>query len=325
MIGTEFRLVGIRDDDVKEGMDLFLKFSGERVIEKTEYGEILEKRQDIARIYVNGVRIAEEENFLFSYNITAISAKIRNALNRERTNVGKSAYSDRVKLMLVTCLSKEVAEQLAVELGQLDTGETHDEMKYVDVQLRAVRILSADGKHVFLTKDQIQTQKTMVDEAERSGRTVVMVTTNLAAKLENENDINGTHIINLGQFISEYNQSFKFEFVSPDKLNSSERSVYERTGDILELVGGMPKSVNEIKISETMRSGLTGFADADGVYEASNRRIVIKRSALSDLEGYAGTLIHEIAHATSGAGDVSREFELELSESTGQVAGKALD
>jgi hypothetical protein len=38
------------------------------------YGEVLrrpEERKDPARIYVNGLRVAEETDFLFSYNITA--------------------------------------------------------------------------------------------------------------------------------------------------------------------------------------------------------------------------------------------------------------
>lgn len=39
-------------------------FSGERVIKKTRYGEVLEKKGKIARIYINGVKVSEEYNFL---------------------------------------------------------------------------------------------------------------------------------------------------------------------------------------------------------------------------------------------------------------------
>jgi hypothetical protein len=42
-------------------------------------------------VYVKGLLVAEEPNFLFSYNVTRLSAALRRALNRERSNVGRGA------------------------------------------------------------------------------------------------------------------------------------------------------------------------------------------------------------------------------------------
>ena len=53
--------------------NLFLKFSNEEILEKNTYGEILKKIDSIAKIYINGVRVADEANFLFSYNITSLT------------------------------------------------------------------------------------------------------------------------------------------------------------------------------------------------------------------------------------------------------------
>jgi len=39
---------------------------------------------------------------------------------------------------------------------------------------------------------------------------------------------------------------------------------------------------------------------------------------------FGGTLLHELAHARSGAGDVTREFELALTEVMGRMATKVL-
>ena len=66
-IGTEFILDGVKSDDIEKAKDLFLKFSGERIIEITKYGEVLEKKGKAGRIYINGVKVAEEGNFLFTY------------------------------------------------------------------------------------------------------------------------------------------------------------------------------------------------------------------------------------------------------------------
>jgi hypothetical protein len=81
--------------------------------------------------------------------------------------------------------------------------------------------------------------------------------------------------------------------------------------------------VKKVLISETMR--LEGLEEAVGVWEPCEERIVIKRSQLRSLRDYAGTLLHETAHATSGAIDVSPRFEDELTTSLGTVSSNSLD
>jgi hypothetical protein len=70
--------------------------------------------------------IAEEERFAFSYNITSLTTAMRRALNRERTNVGRTAYTDRVKGMLLSSQSEEVAQVLAADLSNIERGTQHD-------------------------------------------------------------------------------------------------------------------------------------------------------------------------------------------------------
>ena len=90
MVGT--------DKDIEKAKNLFLCFSHENVLEDTGFGAILEKPiHENAGIYIHGVKVEEESNFLFSYNITNLSNKLRKALNRERDNVGRAAYTDSIK------------------------------------------------------------------------------------------------------------------------------------------------------------------------------------------------------------------------------------
>ena len=182
-IGTEFILEGVTDEDVKKAKDLFLIFSGERIIEKTPYGEVLEKKGNTARIYINGVKVAEEDNFLFSYNITSLTKKIRQALNRERTNVGRNAYSDRVKTILLSCKSREVAERLISDLKGYSTGNIHDELKRIAVQEHAVKILNAMEKVVFLTPNELISATNMIDEAKSSGYKIIVIPENLKERI----------------------------------------------------------------------------------------------------------------------------------------------
>lgn len=88
MTGTEFVLSGLSDEEVEKAKSFFLRYSDDIELEATRYGSVLQRESGAARIYVNGLRVAEEPNFLFSYNITSLTKGLRAALNRERSNFG---------------------------------------------------------------------------------------------------------------------------------------------------------------------------------------------------------------------------------------------
>jgi hypothetical protein len=137
LIGTEVILMGVKDDDLAKAKDFFLKYSGDEVLERTRYGDVLLTHGLQSRIYVNGLCVAEEDNFLFSYNITSLTSNLRKALNRERSNVGRTAYTDRVKSILLECSQPTVAKALADDLKNFETGGIHDELQWTDVSVHA--------------------------------------------------------------------------------------------------------------------------------------------------------------------------------------------
>ncbi len=132
--------------------------------------------------------------------------------------------------------------------------------------------------------------------------------------------LEGNPVRDLSVYQSEWEQSFEFKFVKPDSLSSNERSIYERWKEIAELVGGVPKRVQELKVSETMRPDFLTGSETQGLWDPTSGTIIIKRSLLGSLSHFAGTLLHEVAHARTGYGDVSRELENELTQMLGTVA-----
>lgn len=73
MVGADFLLSGCEDADIEKAKKLFLKFSNEDILESNAFGDIIDVSDGgVSYIYINGVRVAEELNFLFSYNITSI-------------------------------------------------------------------------------------------------------------------------------------------------------------------------------------------------------------------------------------------------------------
>ena len=59
-----------------------------------------------------------------------------------------------------------------------------------------------------------------------------------------------------------------------------------------------------------------------GLWISEKNEIMIKRSQLQSISQYAGTLLHECAHAISGADDVSRDFEQKLTEIIGIISSR---
>ncbi|OQC17299.1 MAG: hypothetical protein BWX72_00429 [Firmicutes bacterium ADurb.Bin080] len=174
-IGTEFILSNISESDMQKAKSMFTFFNKETVLENTIYGDVLKKQSEIANIYINGVKAAEEENFLFSYNITNLSNSIRKALNRERNNVGRAAYSDRIKSILLSCNSWEVANELTVDLSNFSYGKKHDELNWIDVQEHAAKILSKIEPVVFVTSNEIERATDLVEQAKDSGHKIVVI------------------------------------------------------------------------------------------------------------------------------------------------------
>lgn len=322
--GTDVELTGASDEDVEAAKSLFRHYAGDEVLETTAFGLVLRRPRSAARIYVNGLRVAEEQNYLFSYDITSPTKALRAALNRERSNVGRTAYTDRVKQILLAATSDAVASALAEDLSQFESGRWHDEVQLVDVGVHACRVLNASVPVIFLTPAELNSARDFVDRARDDGYRVVVVPQSIRRKLAGLDDIAGRPIVDLDRYRAQWNESFVFSFVEPAELTAKEREIFDRAEAILALRGGRPRHVREIAISTTMRIGASGYAEATGVWEPREGRIVIKRDQLRSLETFGGTLLHEIAHAVSGTPDVSAAFEDALTSEVGSICARSV-
>jgi len=76
LAGTDVALRGtaLGAAQVAAAKALFLHYAGDEELGSTQSGSVLRPpgTRTPARIYVNGLRVAEEDNFLFSYNITPL-------------------------------------------------------------------------------------------------------------------------------------------------------------------------------------------------------------------------------------------------------------
>lgn len=318
MIGTEFYLFDLPDYEVYRAKDMFLLFSNEEVIETTSYGQIIAKTDDESNIYVNGVKVATEPNFAFSYNITSLSKQIKKALNRERTNVGRTAYADRIKAILCEATNENVVNVLSNSLESMSEGTQCDEIQWKDVAAHFVQILNTKDDTIFVTPDEIANNNGSVNEIlEESGKRIVFLPETVKNKAIKES--NGA-INTIESVVKAYNESFNYVFIDVKQLTKKETINWMKIPVLLEKLN-LSVWFEKCFISERLKE----YPDNTvGVWDNKLQKIVILRSQLQNETDLFGTVIHEIIHATTGAVDVSRYFESELTQMIGKLSAMIL-
>lgn len=322
--GTDVVLDGITESQIDQAKSNFLRFTDDELLEETKFGEVYASPAgEDSRIYVTGLKVATEENFLFSYNITKTTKQVRDALNRERSNVGRTAYSSRVKDILRECKTTDVAQRLVDDFENFTDGTTHDEVNWKPIRLHAVKLLNERDDVVFATVDERHSNADLLNHARADGYRVVTVPENIRNEIQDERDSEGNRLRDVGTYLEEYNESFEYDWVPEDEMTEEERQVWNHRDDILDLLNNPP--VEEIRVSETIRMTERGEM-ANGVWDGSEQRIVIRRQQLNSVRDFASTLLHEVAHPRSGgAPDLSKPFEDALTGLLGEVAESAIN
>jgi hypothetical protein len=306
--GTEFILHGdaLGERQVQEAKALFLRYSGDEELGLTPFGTVLRRANGRAqaRIYVNGLRVAEEDNFLFSYNITA------------------RAYTDRVKSILLACDQDEVINALVADLQNYERGTQHDETQWLDVGLHACQQLNARRKVIFLAAYELAYAADFVQRAGNDGYEIIVVPETIRRKLPGLRDALGNPIRDLDRYRDEWHDSFRFTFIDPSDLSGAERAVWETLPQIFAARGGISPRVTQVLVSETMRLVEGRYQEAVGFWEPVEGWIIVKRSQLQSLADFAATILHELSHVLSGAPDLSLEFEQQLTAELGGIVAR---
>ena len=321
LTGTEFTLSEMSDSDMAKAKSLFLIFNDEKLLDSTPYGQILKRDLNTARVYISGVFANEEPNFMCSYNITSLTDSMRKKLNRERLNVGRATYSERIKSILKASEAEPVKTLLIDEVRGRASGTQHEELAWIEVSQKALTLLNQAQKVVFFTESHLHSNPDILDSAKRDGLSVVLVSDQQMEKLETQARVGGPEVRTFGAYVQEYNASFQYQFVDPSTLSKSERRIFDLAPRILSLVGITKGATPQIRISETMR---VTSDQTEGVWDSLLGAIVIRRTKLSSVVSFAATLLHEAAHATTGTVDATRDFENVLTTYLGFTSSKAI-
>lgn len=319
--GTDVILTGANDTAVETAKRMFLCFREHQVLDQTPFGQVIAKRDGGADIFVNGVLVNAEPSFLFTYNVTSLTEAMRKALNRERVNVGRNVYADRVRQILKASQAADVSRELATAYSRKDAGDLPEELTWIDVANKALNELARFQKVVVVSQEEIKTRPELVEDIKRDGYQIVLVTDREKQKADEQAQTGAASFHTMGTWIRSVNESFKYTFVEETAMTSAEVAVFARRWEVMQLVGVRGADAPKVIVSETLR---TTTDRTEGVWDPQIPGIVIKRSQLASVRLFAGTLLHELAHSKTGTIDCTRAFENVLTRYLGAVAESSL-
>lgn len=313
-VGTVFRFKASKEE-IEEAKSNFIQFAKPRIIDTCDFGQVVEKLPgQLSQIYANGMRIAEDSDYLYSFNITNLTMEIRSKLNRERNNLGKSSYSKRTQDILAKCfLNKEIRETLirASEEGRSKTEAGIGKIKKLIVELK-----SKSGDAVYVSVKEAKDSNFM-REINRQDKKIQLVTVEEKEDLDKLKE-EGVQVLD-GEFIKNQISAKQMDnLIDESVLTQTERDTISSLESLWSKLGRIfvrPSIVAKNSEWESMtdgntiyisRSVLTRESETFGLYSREYiRHMTLVDNSLMDAKG------RELSESRS------RDFESSLTKEIG--------
>ena len=177
-IGTTIKIENITKNEYLSGIDNFLIYSKRDLIFKCDNGEIF-NRNISSEIFLNGMKISDDGDFLFSYNITNPNAKLRSSINRERKMLSRDAYRNSI----ISLLQKTIINKANLDIGiwisnyiiNNHNNTKNNEWSYIDIKKLVV---SHTTKKVLLGSKIHQTNPAYETYAINDGYSIIWIGNN---------------------------------------------------------------------------------------------------------------------------------------------------
>lgn len=266
-------------------------------IEKTQFGDILKKENNNADIYINGMKIGEDKNLVFSYNIKNISSKLKKSLNRERKYISRDAYREDIKTIIKESTKTEVLDIFEKQLRKTYSDNSYVEIKWNTVLIKISKYIinKYKSKNVrFICNEDIVNNKELYDLLCKSKDVEII---NVSEKIKKDIDKYRKYIDEENLFIED---SFVIEeeLLNKEDLNESQRNVLEESIKILNKIDLLKNDylpLDNIRISKIPIGNM--------MHE--DYGIIIPLNSLMNIE----TCAVKIINVASSLGNNSAEFK----------------
>lgn len=308
-VGTEITVRPFSGEEQRQTKDLFLMFSKREVLFECPYGQVLSNDGDggaVSSIYVKGLRVDENQQYHFSYNIYELNKALREKMSRDKNSISMGIYSGIVKKILT---STAKSDPLYGTIEELVVGRPSRDLKtdvgYKDIIVHFTK--SMDSK-VIVTQEQCRAHPGVYDEVK--DRVQVVSKEQYAAITRSEGRKCQTieEVIKIGVDHGDE--------VTPKKMTQAEKEVFDFGNEVIR---SNPDIFGSLSVPKIVRDLELRGRSVSGMFSNREERICIDYNQLRK-GGYAylGTLAHEHAHKKSGATDCTKEFEHCLTEMLGR-------
>lgn len=314
--GTLVEITGVESRMVDEARALFVRYGGYRKIAETKYGAIYEKKaRESSKIFINGQRVAVDDEFSFHYDIIPTPA-MREKFNRERDNLGKSVYIERVVYIIREAKESEYIKDWLKRTILEESLQKKGEFSRKEIRTIASNLLCAQDGVVLVTQEEIgnsEKRAEITDQANILGKKIIVIDS------EDKKEIiatsSGTQVPIFENVMVQ--NKIEYDEVPIESLTSEERVMYD-TREHLFSSSEYTKHCACV-IVENLREGpakISGFSDGQKVY--------VSRESLKDFETFAEVYLHEMTHHETRYKDNTREFEYALGRLCARLVRKLL-
>lgn len=308
-IGTTVTIENCSKDEYLKALDNFLIFAPPKSIFKCEIGEIFIKNDISSEIFLNGMKISNDDDFLFSYNITNPDSKLKASINRERKSLSRSIYSNSIIKLLSKAIENKTNPDLATWISDYIlkncTNTKNNEWSYVAIKKLVV---SKTSQKILLASRNGQINPSFETYARDNGYAITWIDETDYSSFLSDKEVNSCTLDDWGQkFISNY----EGKVIDINDLEEFEKSNWLWAKDKLELIS---QKWPEFKYVYSKFKLLIIDKHPNALGITSMNKIEIVRMVLKNKRVLFNTLIHEYCHAISNAPDASIRFEATLTE-----------
>lgn len=188
--GTEIILDKCGDSFIEEAKAHFLIYreNNYKVLDRTKYGDVLleNSKGQNGTIYLNGIKIAYENTFLYSYNIKIEEDTLKKGISRERCNLSREIYKDSLKRIINDIKSEEVLNGYYNKIIKTRDGSLSGELVYKDTQLRTIeyRLKNKYNLVIFPSERKVNLVSLYTELSLKEGITVISLLNKYYNKLK---------------------------------------------------------------------------------------------------------------------------------------------
>lgn len=297
-LGTEIIIEDIENDEFENAKNNFVKLSNSSPIFSCSKGEIYENIGK-SSIYYNGMKVSEDNNLLFSYNILQPNAKLNKSLNRERKMISRDAYRDNIISILKIAINSK-NNKIIENILKGSAISDNNEWGFIEIKKA---ILENNDSILIGNKDE--DMNSFKSYAETENMNVFWVNKKDYESIFNEPKLTTK---TLEYFGNDFINNYKCIYIPPSELTNNE---LENLDWLNEKIKKLSKNWYEFKYfyDDLQISIIKSHPNALGICDKSNNEIKLVRKILSSKEQLFNTTIHEICHYISDTYDVTIEFE----------------